>query len=313
MADYAVVSEGLSKRFGRKKALDSVDIHVPCGSIYGLVGPNGAGKTTLIRCLLGLLNATEGRLHVLGHDVRKESAAVRRRVGHVAALQPLWDWMKVRELARFMSGCYPRWNERLVADLLTRTGIDPEARLQALSRGQRALAALAVQVGHEPDLLILDEALTGLDPLARREVLRGVIEAMHDDSRTVLIAGQDLSDMERICDHVGVLVGGRLIAEGPLDVLKERMKRLRVSHAPEADLALPAGALSVTRGARETSFVLGDGGEEVLRDLQARGLEAEADGLCLEEIVVSLAQSAPAGVRGESGTLGGYRSCDHCS
>jgi ABC-2 type transport system ATP-binding protein len=297
MLGYAVVADGLTKRFGRKNALHEVGIRVPRGSIYGLVGPNGAGKTTLIRCLLGLLNPTEGRLHVLGHDVRNESAAVRGRVGHVAALQPLWDWMKVGELARFMSGCYARWNEGLVSELLERTGIDPAARIQSLSRGQRTLAALAVQIGHEPDLLLLDEALTGLDPLARREVLRGVIEAMHVESRTVLIAGQDLSDMERICDHVGILVDGHLIAEGPLDALKERVRRLRVTHTPEADIAVPAGALSVARGTRETSFVLGDGGQEVLRELHAQGLKAEADGLSLEEIVVSLAQPAPVGAR----------------
>jgi ABC-2 type transport system ATP-binding protein len=297
MAEYAVVTDGLTKRFGRKNALHDVGIRVPCGSIYGLVGPNGAGKTTLIRCLLGLLTPTEGRLHVLGHDVRREPAAVRGRVGHVAALQPLWDWMKVGELAAFMSGCYPSWDDGLVSELLARTGIDPAARIQSLSRGQRTLAALAVQIGHEPDLLLLDEALTGLDPLARREVLRGVIEAMHVESRTVLIAGQDLSDMERICDHVGILASGRLLAEGPLDVLKERVRRLRVTHTPEADIAVPAGALSVARAPRETSFVLRDGGQEVLRELHAQGLKAEADGLSLEEIVVSLAQPAPVGAR----------------
>jgi len=293
---YAVVSQRLTKRFGRKVALDCVDIHVPLGSIYGLVGPNGASKTTLIRCLLDLLRPTRGSLTVFGCDASREPT-VRRRIGHVAALQPMWEWMRVRELAKFMSGCYPRWNADAVSTLLDRTGIDRGARIETLSRGQRTLAALAVQIGHDPDLLILDEALTGLDPLARREILRSVIEMMHGQRRTVLIAGQDLGDMERICDHVGILVEGRLVVEAPLEELRLRTKRLRVSHAPDTQLSTPAGATSVERGLRETRFVLGDGADDVLHELRARGLQTDADDLSLEEIVVCLAQSAPTGVR----------------
>jgi ABC-2 type transport system ATP-binding protein len=294
---YAVVSDQLTKRFGRKAALDSVSIHVPVGSVYGLIGPNGAGKTTFIRCLLSLLNPTRGDIAVLGYDLAEDPVPARLRLGHVAALQPMWESMRVRELARFMSGCYPRWNAALVSALLARTGVDPEARIQALSRGQRTIAALAVQIGHEPDLLILDEALTGLDPIARREVLRSVIELMQRESRTVLIAGQDLSDMERICDHAGILVNGRLVVEAPMADLKLRMRRFRVSHAPDAQLALPERATSVRRDLRETCFVLGDGGDGTLTEVRAQGLEAEEDVLSLEEILVSVAESAPVGAR----------------
>ena len=178
---YAITTDSLTKRFGRLNALEDVSAHIPTGAIYGLMGPNGAGKTTFIHCLLNLVNPTRGSATVLGHDVVRDSVAVRRRVGHVAALQPLWDWMKVREFANFMAGCYPRWNQQPVSDLLARVGIDQNARIQTLSRGQRTLAVLAVAIGHEPDVLLLDEALTGLDPLARREVLRNIIEALHAD------------------------------------------------------------------------------------------------------------------------------------
>jgi ABC-2 type transport system ATP-binding protein len=296
-ARYAVVSDQLTKRFGRKTALDSVSVQVPIGSVYGLIGPNGAGKTTFIRCLLSLLNPTRGSISVLGYDLAKDSVPARQRLGHVAALQPMWESMRVREVARFMSGCYPRWNTDVVSALLTRTEIDPEARIQTLSRGQRTLATLAVQIGHEPDLLILDEALTGLDPIARREVLRSVIELMQGEGRTVLIAGQDLSDMERICDHAGILVNGRLVIEAPMSDLKLRMRRIRVSHAPDVRLALPERAMSVRRGIRETCFVLGDGGGGTLAELRAQGLEAEEAVLSLEDIVVSVAESTPIGAR----------------
>jgi ABC-2 type transport system ATP-binding protein len=297
MTDYAIVSHNLTKRFGRKAALDAVSVHVPAGSIYGLIGPNGAGKTTLLRCVLDLYRPTRGTLTVLGHELTRDPVAPRRRIGHVAALQPLWESMRVRELARFMAGCYPRWDQEAVSALLARTRVDPEARLRSLSRGQRIIAALAVQIGHQPELLLLDEALTGLDVMTRREVLRSVIESMHDARRTVVITGHDLGDMERICDHLGVLVEGRLVLEAPIEEVKERTVRLRVRHAPQAEIAAPAGAVTVGRGLGETRFVCRDGGTEALCDLRARGLRTETEELSLEEILVSLAEATVAGAR----------------
>ncbi len=287
---YAITTDSLTKRFGRLNALEDVSAHIPSGAIYGLMGPNGAGKTTFIHCLLNLVNPTRGSATVLGHDIVRDSVAVRRRVGHVAALQPLWDWMKVREFANFMAGCYPRWNQQPVSDLLARVGIDQNARIQTLSRGQRTLAVLAVAIGHEPDVLLLDEALTGLDPLARREVLRNIIEALHAEGRTVFITGQDIADMERICDHVGFLVKGRLVLESTLDDLKARVKRIRVEHPADASPEVPAGALQVERAARETIFTTRDFSPDLLASIAGPNRRVEALDLSLEDIFVSLAQ-----------------------
>ena len=287
---YAITSDSLTKRFGRLAALEDVSAHVPRGSIYGLMGPNGAGKTTFIRCLLNLINPTRGSATVLGHDVVREPVAVRRRVGHVAALQPLWEWMKVREFADFMAGCYPRWNPEPISTILSRVGIDREARIQTLSRGQRALTALAVAIGHEPDLLLLDEALTGLDPIARREVLRNIIEAMHAEGRTVFVTGQDIADMERICDHVGFLVKGRLILESPLDDLKARVKRICIEHPADSQPEVPAEAVQVERAARETLFTTRAFSPDLLASLAGPSRRVEALDLSLEDIFVHLVQ-----------------------
>ena len=289
-SDYAVTSESLTKRFGRKLALDAVSAHIPVGAIYGLMGPNGAGKTTFVRCLLNLLTPTRGTATVLGHDVVRDSVAARKRIGHVAALQPLWDWMRVRELAGFMAGCYPRWNAEVVSSVLSRVGIDAKDRIQDLSRGQRTLAALAVAIGHEPDLLILDEALTGLDPISRREVLRGVIEVMHSAGRTVLITGQDIADMERICDYVGFLVKGRLVRESSLDDLKADVKRIRLVHPPGAVPDLPPGARRIESSPRETWFTVSGFGPAMLATLTKPDTEVEAQDLSLEDIFIDLAQ-----------------------
>jgi len=294
---YAITTHSLTKRFGRLAALDRVSAHVPRGSIYGFMGPNGAGKTTFVHCLLNLIDPTSGTAAVLGHDVVRDSVAVRRRVGHVAALQPLWDWMKVREFAGSMAGCYPCWNQQTVSDILSRVGINQNARIQTLSRGQRALVGLAVAIGHEPDILLLDEALTGLDPIARREVLRNIIEAMHADGRTVLITGQDIADMERICDHIGFLVNGRLILESPLDDLKARVKRVRVEHPAESPPAVPADALQVEQSARETLFTTRDCSPALLDALDGPGRRVETMDLDLENTFVHLAQPPVEAIR----------------
>jgi ABC-2 type transport system ATP-binding protein len=199
--------------------------------------------------------------------------------------------MTVREFAGLMEGCYPRWDNEPVRKIISGVGIEWKDKLQTLSRGQRALVALAVAIGHQPDLLLLDEALTGLDPIARREVLRNIIDAMHEEGRTVFITGQDIPDMERIIDHVGFLVGGHMMVESPLEDLKARVKRIRVDHPPEAEVEAPASALNVVRHPRETQFTVQDYKPTLLQSYSAVGMRAEAMDLTLEDMFIDLAQS----------------------
>jgi ABC-2 type transport system ATP-binding protein len=300
--EFAVVTDRLTKRFGRKTALDGVSVHVPVGSVYGIMGPNGVGKTTLVRCLLNLINPTSGAITVLGRDAVRESVEVRRRVGHVAALQQLWEWMTVDEFVRFVGGCYPRWSPTAVSSLLERVDIDPAQKMGTLSRGQRTLAALGAAIGHEPELLILDEALTGLDPIARREVLRSIIDVMHLEGRTVLITGQDIADLERICDHIGFLLHGRLFRESTVDKLKESVKRVCIQHPDGPPPRVPEGALRVERSLRETQFTVADFTPDLLPALSAPGRHVEALELSLEDIFVDLAKPRPGNGGGEPET-----------
>jgi ABC-2 type transport system ATP-binding protein len=288
---YAITTQSLSKRFGRRWAVDEVSAKVPRGAIYGLMGPNGAGKTTFIRLLLNLLEPTRGSAAVLGLDVVRDTVKVKQRLGHVAALQPLWDWMKVGEYARFLAGVYPKWNQEPVSAILARVGIADKDVIRDLSRGQRALVSLAVAIGHDPELLLLDEALTGLDPISRREVLRGIIEVMHAEGRTVLITGQDIADMERVCDHVGFLVRGRLVWESSLEELKERVKRLRIEHPSGPPPAVPEGAFAVLQEPRQTSFTVSNFSPDLLQALDGHGYRVEAADLGLEDIFVDLTQA----------------------
>ena len=165
--EFAVTTDHLVKRFGRKVALDGVSFRIPTGSVFGVMGPNGVGKTTFVRCLLNLLTPTSGAIRALGYDAVKETVQVRLRTGHVASLQPLWEWMTVQQFVDFVGSCYPSWSPTTVSAFLERVAIDPTQKIGTLSRGQRTLALLGAAIGHEPELLVLDEALTGLDPISR--------------------------------------------------------------------------------------------------------------------------------------------------
>jgi len=284
--DYAVVSNKLTKRFGPKEALCEVSLHIPRGAVYGLIGPNGAGKTTLLRCLLNLINPTSGTLTVLGKDLAYDAVAARKRLGHVAALQPLWEWMPVREFMAFMAGFYSHWNNAVIADFYAKTRIERRTRIRELSRGQRTLMSIAAQVAHEPDLLILDEALAGLDPMAKREVLQSVISVMHSENRTVLIADQSLNDLERICDHVGILVAGRLVLESPLEALKETLKRVRISHPAAAGIRLPVTARCIEQERDATRCIMAADDFTEVNELLGQDGSVDADYLSLEEILI---------------------------
>ena len=288
---YAVVTDRLTRRFGKTLALDGVSAHIPVGSVFGLMGPNGVGKTTFVRCLLNFINPTSGKMRVLGFDAERESVEVRRRTGHVAALQSLWEWMTVQEFVDFVASCFPHWNAASVSSFLERVAIDPAQRIGTLSRGQRTMAALGAAIGHEPQLLILDEALTGLDPISRRDVLESIIDVMHLEGRTVIITGQDIADLERICDHIGFLIKGKLFYEGPLEALKAQVKRIMIQHPSGPPPPIPAGALRVNASARETQFTVWDFAPELLDELAAPARVVQAMEMSLESIFVDLVKS----------------------
>jgi len=221
----AVRARGLTKRFGAVLALDSLDLDVPRGSIFGLLGPNGAGKTTTIRILTGLARASGGSASVAGVDVADERPEVRRRMGYVDQDPRFYGWMKGRELlelsARLAGIEGPELRSR-VAETLKRTGLADagERRIGAYSGGMRQRLGIAQAVIHEPDLLILDEPVSSLDPEGRRDLLE-LIEGLRGTA-TVIVSTHVLADVERICDRVAILDHGRLVVEGELADLLDR-------------------------------------------------------------------------------------------
>src|SRR5262245_30744854 len=230
MTDPSPVIEvnGLSRRFGSKVALDSVSLSAPRGSVFGLVGANGAGKTTLIRHLLGLLKAQSGTVRVFGRDPVAAPVGVLSRIGFLSEDNDLPGWMTIAELMRYTEAFFPSW-DRDFADKLRRDfELDPRAKVKHLSRGQRTRAGLVVALAYRPELLVLDEPSSGLDPIVRRDILVAVIKTVAQEGRTVIFSSHLLVEVERVADHVALLVRGRVAYCGPLDELKAGHHRVTV-------------------------------------------------------------------------------------
>ncbi len=216
----------LGMRFGRTWALRDCSFSLPAGRIAALVGPNGAGKTTLLRLATGLLRPTEGQIVVCGRSPGAEPEAVLPRVGFVAQDHPLYRGFTVAETLTLGRKLNPGWNESVARRRLARLNIPLGKRTAALSGGQRAQIALLLALAKCPDLLLLDEPLASLDPLARREFLGVLMEAVAESGMTVLLSSHIVSDLERVCDYLIILAGGATQVAGDIEQIVGTHRRL---------------------------------------------------------------------------------------
>ena len=210
----------MTRRFGAKTALDSVSLSLPRGAVYGLVGANGAGKTTLIRHVLGLLKAESGSVRVFGLDPVRDPVGVLSRIGYLAEENDLPGWMRVDELLRYTQAFYPKWDEGYAGELRQAFALDGAARIKTLSKGQKARAGLLIALAHRPELLVLDEPSSGLDPIVRRDILGAVIRTIAHEGRTVLFSSHLLDEVEKVADHVTMIDHGTIVLSAPLEEIK---------------------------------------------------------------------------------------------
>ena len=231
----AVSVRGLTRKFGRNHVLNGVDIDVPAGSITALLGRNGAGKSTLLKILVGFLPPSGGEVRVLGLDPAKKGPRVRRLVGYVPDRTELPRWMTVRDHFRFLEAFYPSWDRTQESRLVQVLGLERAAKVRDLSKGQRAKHALVAALAHRPELLLLDEPFSGLDPIVRHEVLGAVVGHLRDDGRTVVLVSHSMADVERAADRVVLLENGRVRLEGDLEEVRRRAQRVAVTLRGGAD------------------------------------------------------------------------------
>jgi ABC-2 type transport system ATP-binding protein len=220
MTTPLITITGLTRRFGATTALNDVTLTVPRGGVYGLVGANGAGKTTLIRHILGLLRAQQGTVRVFGLDPVADPVGVLSRIGYLSEEHDLPGWMRVGELIRYTRAFHPAWDDAYAEELRHAFGLEPRSRVDTLSKGQKARLGLLLALAFRPELLLLDEPSSGLDPVVRRDIVEAIIRTIADEGRTVLFSSHLLDEVERVADHVTMISDGRIALSAPLDELR---------------------------------------------------------------------------------------------
>ncbi|MBW7865521.1 MAG: ABC transporter ATP-binding protein [Candidatus Hydrogenedens sp.] len=279
----------LVRHFKRKIALDGVSLDVPPGVVFGLVGENGAGKTTLIRHLLGLMQPTAGTVRVFGRDPVADPVGVLSRLGYLSEDRDLPHWMRVDELMGYSRAFYPAWDDAYAERLRKLFKLDPASRIRTLSRGEKAKAGLLTALAYRPELLLLDEPSSGLDPAVRQDILEAILRDVVSEGRTVLFSSHLLDEIERVADIVAMIHHGRVVLCGSLEEIKRAHTRLSVQFV-ESRRELPemAGVIEANGLGRDWTLVcLGDG--EAVRP-QIAALGGEVTGMrapSLEEIFIA--------------------------
>lgn len=255
-----VETDALGKRYGSLWALRDCSLAIPARSVVALVGPNGAGKTTLLHLLVGLSQPTVGEARVLGCSPRQQLSLVLPRVGFVAQDHPLYRGFTLAEMLKLGRKLNPRWDDDLATRRTAGLGIPLGKKVGTLSGGQQAQVALTLALAKRPDLLVLDEPVASLDPLARREFLQALMEAVADEGLTVILSSHIVAELERVCDHLVILAAGGVQLAGPIDELLRSHRILTGLRKDTAVVARTHAVIRESHTARQTTlFVRGNG------------------------------------------------------
>jgi len=279
----------LSRTFGAMKALDDISLSVSRGGVFGLIGGNGAGKTTLIKHILGMLKAQYGHVRVFGLDPVDNPVGTLGRIGYLSEDRDLPDWMTVRELMNYTQAFFPSWDENYAEQLREMFDLAPDAKIKSLSRGQRARAGLLAALAHRPELLVLDEPSSGLDPIVRRDILGAIIRTIADEGRTVLFSSHLLDEVERVADQVTIIHKGRILLTSTMDQIKDTHRRVTLRFNEFLDRPpVLVGALTYEGRGQEWTFTCNGESSQLRRAAEAIGATVVGDtALSLDEIFVS--------------------------
>jgi ABC-2 type transport system ATP-binding protein len=247
MTEFAIKLDGVGKKY-RYFALDNIHLELPPGQIMGLIGPNGAGKSTTIRILMGLIHQDHGDVRVLGHRMPAEQVAAKWDIGFASEDMRLYDAMTLDWHMRFIRSIYTQWDEAYAQLLLKRYGLRAEQKIKGLSHGQRVKATILLVLARRPRLLVLDEPTTGLDPVARHEILRELTTVMNDEGRSILFSSHNTQDVEQISDQITFIDRGSIIDSMDKEAYLDRWRRLRL----EAPLGIELPALPGVINIRQT-------------------------------------------------------------
>ena len=252
----AIRTEGLGKRYGMTWALRDCNLEIPAGSVTALVGPNGAGKTTLLKLVVGLTRPSAGSVDVLGLVPREDERELMPRLGFVAQDHPLHMGFSVRDTLSLGRRLNPGWNDDLARQRIEHLRLPLERKIGQLSGGQQAQVALTLALAKEPELLVLDEPVAALDPLARREFLNSLMEAVAEREMAVVLSSHIVTDLERVCDHLVILSDSRPLLVGPIEELVASHRLLTGPVADPAEVARVHDVVRATHTKRQTSLLV---------------------------------------------------------
>jgi ABC-2 type transport system ATP-binding protein len=252
----ALETRELGRRFGSHWALRDCTLEIPRGTVTALVGPNGAGKTTLLRLAVGLTRPSAGSVRVLGLDPREDAAEALPRVGFLAQEHPLYGGFTVAEMLRVGRELNPSWDDEMARARIAELDLPLKKKVRSLSGGQRAQVALTLALAKRPELLLLDEPVASLDPLARREFLQSVLEAVAERELTVILSSHIVAELERVCDHLVILAGGRTQLAGPIDEIIASHRLLTGPRDEADDVARMHDVIRESHAERQTTLLV---------------------------------------------------------
>jgi ABC-2 type transport system ATP-binding protein len=252
----ALATVNLGKRYARQWALQDCSLALPAGRVSALVGPNGAGKTTLLHLAVGLARPTRGSVRVFGMSPLDEADRVLPLIGFVAQDKPLYGGFTVEEMLRLGKHLNPRWDDAVARKRLQTLGLPVDKKAGKLSGGQQSQVALVMALAKRPDLLLLDEPVSALDPLARREFLQLVMEAVAEDGLTVLLSSHIIGDLERVCDYLVILSRSQVQLAGDIDHVVEKHRLLVGPRTDSEAVAHIHNVVQETHSARQTSLLV---------------------------------------------------------
>jgi ABC-2 type transport system ATP-binding protein len=287
MSDLSVQFEGVSKKYTHF-SLENVHLELPTGSIMGFIGANGAGKSTTIRILMGLVHQDAGSVQVLGHAMPADQAAAKLDIGFVSEDMRLYGPATLAWHMDFMRPIYPRWDQLYAEELARRFDLKPQQKIKGLSHGQRVKAALLLALARRPRLLVLDEPTTGLDPVARVEVLSELMAVLADEDRTILFSSHNTLDVEQISDQITFIDRGRIIDSDDKEVFLDRWRRLRLVLPPDVVVPKLPGIVAVGGSGRLPVLTTNRFEPAMLSVCNDMGATVQAvDTMTLEEIFVA--------------------------
>lgn len=293
----AIALKHVAYRPAKEFAIRDLNMTVPTGAIYGFLGPNGSGKTTTIKLTLGMQQAEDGLIEVLGHQIPQGAPLALARIGYVPEKAHLYPSLTVGEMMDHHHAFYATWDRSRAEELRRQFNLRTEQKIERLSKGEAGKLMMLLALATQPELLVLDEPTDGLDPVVRRDVLAALVEYVSARNATVLVSSHLVHEQERICDWVGVMDDGRLVAEMPMNAFRSGIKRLRITGAPPVLPAAPFTLLgrTPTAGAEEEWGVRG-WQPEMSAWLGAQGATLrEVIDLDLEESFVELLSTARSG------------------